>query len=261
MENQNPASTLSLTSDEGQLSEGSIPHESDTDGQAMGTGMGILPVAAQTVLMHRSCNHVSAEVLYLAIQKELTSGLCANTSSAKLTHLNAIDCVACTMAKSRYANHMKQNAELLKKGIERQRVPEHITPRGVHAGLAPYELIAIDLKTNSPPTRLEHTICMLIVCLYSMKRYSVSLAKKSHEFEAFRTFQSTIAEGFRTRRLRMDISGEQTSQKMIEYLVSKGIGQQLVPHANNSHRKTIPNSVSKSVDYQNFRSATDMALG
>ena len=75
---------------------------------------------------------------------------------------------------------------------------------------------------------------MLIVCLYSMKRHSVSLAKKSHEFEAFKIFQSTIveAQGFKTRRLRMDISGEQTSQKMVDYLVTKGIGQQLVPHAN-----------------------------
>ena len=68
----------------------------------MGTGMGILPIAAQTVLMHRRCNHVTAEVLYLAIHKELTSGLCASPSSATLTHLNAIDCVACSMAKSRY---------------------------------------------------------------------------------------------------------------------------------------------------------------
>ena len=37
---------------------------------------------------------------------------------------------------------------------------------------------------------------------------------------------------FKTRRLRMDISGEQTSKQMINYLVSKGINQQLVPHAN-----------------------------
>jgi len=55
------------------LSAGSIPHEGETQGQAMGTGMGLLPIAAQTVLMHRRCNHVSAEVLYLAIHKQLTS--------------------------------------------------------------------------------------------------------------------------------------------------------------------------------------------
>ena len=40
------------------------------------------------------------------------------------------------------------------------------------------------------------------------------------------------AHGFKTRRLRMDISGEHTSKPMIDYLVSKGIVQQLVPHAN-----------------------------
>ena len=110
------------------------------------------------------------------------------------------------MAKSRYANHLKRNEELLKRGVERRRVPDRITPRGIHAGLAPYELVAIDLKTNLPPTRLGHTICMLIVCLYSMKRHSVSLAKKSQEFEAFKDFQITIveAQGFKTRRLRMD---------------------------------------------------------
>lgn len=120
-------------------SEGSVPHESN--GQARGTGMGILPVAAQTILMHRRCNHVSAEVLYLAIQKELTSDLFACKSSGMLAQLNAIDCVACAMAKSRYSNNQKMNAELLHKGVERQRVPGHVVPRGIHAGLALYESI------------------------------------------------------------------------------------------------------------------------
>ena len=79
----------------------------------------------------------------------MASGLCgASPSSASLTQLSAIDCIACTMAKSRYANHLSRNAELRKRGIERQRVPGHINPRGVHSGLAPYELLAIDLKTN-----------------------------------------------------------------------------------------------------------------
>ena len=51
----------------------------------------------------------------------------------------------------------------------------------------------------------------------------MSLPKKSQEFEAFNVFQSTIVEAqdFKTRRLRMNISGEQTSKKMIDYLVSK----------------------------------------
>ena len=44
-------------------------------GHAKGTGMGILPVSAQVVLMHRRCNHASASLLYLAIDKRLTSGL------------------------------------------------------------------------------------------------------------------------------------------------------------------------------------------
>ena len=91
-DNQNLPSYSSFTSGEGQeLSAGSIPNGGDSEGQAMGTGMGLLPVAAQTVLMHRRCNHVTAEVLYLAIHKELTTCLCASPSTASLTHLNATD--------------------------------------------------------------------------------------------------------------------------------------------------------------------------
>jgi hypothetical protein len=207
LSNTHQASPLgsSFTSGEGHdLSAGSIPHEGITEGQAMGTGMGLLPIPTQTVLMHRRSNHVSAEILYLALHKELTSGLCASPSSATLTQLSAIDCIACTMAKSRYANHLSRNAELRKRGVERQRVPGHINPRGVHSGLAPYEVLAIDLKTHLPPTRFGHTICMMIVCLYSMKRHCVSLGAKSQEFEAFKQFQSTIveAQGFKTRRLQ-----------------------------------------------------------
>ena len=60
----------------------STPHRSiKISGHANGTGMGLLPVSTQVVLMHRRCNHVSASVLYLAINKNLTSGLCTATQS------------------------------------------------------------------------------------------------------------------------------------------------------------------------------------
>ena len=63
-----------------------------------------------------------------------------------------------------------------------------------------------------------------------MKRHTIALKKKH---EAFRNFISQVVEGqgFKTRRLRMDISGEQTSHKMIEFCISKGIKRELVPHA------------------------------
>ena len=41
-------------------------------GHANGTGMGILPVPVQTVLILRRCNHVGPYILYLAVNKGLT---------------------------------------------------------------------------------------------------------------------------------------------------------------------------------------------
>jgi hypothetical protein len=117
-------------------------------GHANGTGMGLLPVSAQVTLMHRRCNHVSASLLYLAIDKKLTSGLCAKKPSASLCNFSVIDCLACTLAKSKVAAHRTRSMELLSVGKERQRVPGHITPRGLHSGVAPYEFLALDLKTD-----------------------------------------------------------------------------------------------------------------
>ena len=125
------------------------------------------------------------------------------------------------------------NPILREQGIECQRIPGHVTTRGHHSDLAPYELLAIDLKTDLPKTRQGCTICMIVVCLFSMKRHTIALKKKHEEYEAFRSLISQIYEGqgFKTRRLRIDISGEQTSHKMIEYCISKGIKRELVPHA------------------------------
>jgi hypothetical protein len=124
------------------------PNTPITVGHSNGTGMGILPVPTQVVLMHRRCNHVSASLLYHAIDKRLTSGLCAKKPSASVCNFSVIDCLACTLAKSKVAAHRTRNKELLSGGKERQRVPGHITPRGLHSGVAPYEFLALDLKTE-----------------------------------------------------------------------------------------------------------------
>ena len=60
------------------------------------------------------------------------------------------------------------------------------------------------------------------------------LLTKAKEYEALVAFITQIVEGqgFRTRRIRMDISGEQTSTKMVSFFTSKGIRSELVPHAN-----------------------------
>ena len=62
---------------------------------------------------------------------------------------------------------------------------------------------------------------MIIVCLCSMRRHTVALEHKSDEFEALQHFIAKIVEGqgFKTRRIRVDTSGEQTSK----YLAAKGI--------------------------------------
>jgi len=104
--------------------------DSVTPGHANGTGMGILPVPVQTILMHRRCNHVGPYILYLAVSKGLTSGMCAGKSAASLANLNALDCPACSLSKSHYAGHVRRHPELLRQGIERQRVPGLLTPRG-----------------------------------------------------------------------------------------------------------------------------------
>lgn len=143
--------------------------------RACGTGMGLMPVSAQTVLMHRRCNHAEATTLYMAQRRNLTSGLCAGSHAASLTNLCAIDCIACSLAKSRYAAHRKQHLQLALEDRDRQRVPGHLTPWGIHGGLAPYELVALDLMTDLPPTHHRCTICMIVVCLYSMKRHSIAL--------------------------------------------------------------------------------------
>ena len=103
--------------------------------------------------MHRRCNHANASLLYFAIDKRLTSGLCAKKPSASLCNFSVIDCLACTLAKSKVAAHSTRSRELLSVGRERQRVPGHITPRGMHGGIAPYEFLALDLKTDLPKTR------------------------------------------------------------------------------------------------------------
>jgi hypothetical protein len=54
----------------------------DTTAHAHGTGMGLLPVPVQTILMHRRCNHVGPAVLHTAVSKNLTTGLCAGKGSA-----------------------------------------------------------------------------------------------------------------------------------------------------------------------------------
>ena len=66
-----------------------------------------------------------------------------------------------------------------------------------------------------------------------MRRNTVALVHKSDEFEALQHFILKIVEGqgFRTRRIRVDISGEQTSNRMVEYLALKGIEKQQVSHA------------------------------
>jgi len=215
------------------VSESNPSSTAVVSGHAKGTGMGLLPVSTQVLLMHRRCNHVSASLLYHAIDKKLTSGLCAKKPSASLCNFSVIDCLACTLAKSKVAAHRTRNMELLSVGKERQRVPGHITPRGLHSGVAPYEFLALDLKTDLPNTRNGCTICMIIVCLYSMRRHTVALVHKSDELEALQDFILKVVDGqgFRTRRIRVDISGEQTSNLMVNYLASKGIEKQQVPHA------------------------------
>ena len=81
------------------------------------------------------------------------------------------------------------------------------------------------LKTDLPKTRHGCSICMIIVCLYSMRRHTVALSHKSDELEALQHFIAKVVDGqgFRTRRIRVDISGEQTSNLMVDYLASKGI--------------------------------------
>jgi len=65
-----------------------------------------------------------------------------------------------------------------------------------------------------------------------MRRHTVALVHKSDELEALQHFISKIVDGqgFRTRRIRVDISGEQTSNAMVTYLADKGIAKQQVPH-------------------------------
>ena len=118
-------------------------------------------------------------------------------------------------------------------------MPGHLTPRGVHGGISPYEFLALDLKTDLPKTRNGSTICMIIVCLYTMRRHSVALLRKAYEYEDLVNLITQIVEGqgFRTRRIRMDISGEQTSTKMVDYLTSKGIRSELVPRASPTERQ------------------------
>ena len=155
-------------------------HQSDRSidsGHANGTGMGILPIPVQTVLMHRRCNHVGPYVLYIAVSKGLTSGMCAGKSAASFANINSLDCPACSLSKSHYADHIRRHPELLRQGRERQRLPGHLTPRGVHGGISRYEFIALDLKTDLPKTRNGCTICMIIVCLYSMRRHLVALLR------------------------------------------------------------------------------------
>ena len=145
------------------------------------------------------------------------------SQSSKVVQCYSIDCLACTLGKSKYADHVSVNPILREQGIECQRIPGHVTTRGHHSDLAPYELLAIDLKTDLPKTRQGCTICMIVVCLFSMKRHTIALKKKHEEYEAFKNFISQIVEGqgFKTRRLRMDISGEQISHKVIEYWASR----------------------------------------
>jgi len=80
---------------------------------------------------------------------------------------------------------------------------------------------------------------MIIVCLYTMRRHSVALLRKAYEYEDLVNFITQIVEGqgFRTRRIRMDISGEQTSTKMVDFLTSKGIRSELVPRASPTERQ------------------------
>jgi len=99
-------------------------------GHAKGTGMGLLPVSAQVILMHHRFNHVSSSLLHLAIDKKLTSGLCAKKPSASICSFSV--CLACTLAKSKVAEHRTRS-------------------------------LALDLKTDLPKTRHGCTICMIIV--------------------------------------------------------------------------------------------------
>ena len=152
-------------------------------------------------LLRSYCNHANASLLYFAIDKRLTSGLCAKKPSASLCNFSVIDCLACTLAKSKVAAHSTRARELLSVGKERQRVPGHITPRGAHGGIAPYEFLALDLKTDLPKTRYGCSICMIIVCLFSMRRHTVALVHKSDELEAFQHFIAKVVDGqgFRTQ--------------------------------------------------------------
>ena len=61
----------------------------------------------------------------------------------------------------------------------------------------------------------------------------MALVHKSDELEALQHFIPKIVDGqgYRTRRIRVDISGEQTSNAMVDYLVDKGIAKEQVPHA------------------------------
>ena len=72
--------------------------------------------------------------------------------------------------------------ELLRQGIERQRVPGHLVPRGVHGGVSAYEFLAVDIKTHLPKTRHNCTFCLIIVCLYSMRRHTLPLLSKAKEY-------------------------------------------------------------------------------
>ena len=90
-------------------------HEEST-AHAFGTGMSLLPTPVQSVLMHRRTNH----------RRELTTGLCASPSAATFSQLSTIDCLACTLDKSKYADNVSVNPVLREQGIERQGIPGHV---------------------------------------------------------------------------------------------------------------------------------------
>ena len=129
-------------------------HTQCSNNHAHRTSMRLLPVSVQALLVHRRCNHVSPSLLYLAVYKNLTTSMCAEKFSSSLKNLSVIDCLACSLAKSKYADHKSRSAVLPQQGRERQNVPGHITPRGLHGGIATYELLALDLKTELTYLRL-----------------------------------------------------------------------------------------------------------
>ena len=100
-------------------------HEEST-AHAFGTGMSLLPTPVHSVLMHRRTNHHGPTSLHAAVSRDVTTGLCASLSTATLAQLSTIDCLACTLGKSKYADHVSVNPVLREQGIERQGIPGHV---------------------------------------------------------------------------------------------------------------------------------------